>query len=108
MASAPDLRSDTEALTEIIEQASLALDTIPNLHPSLASVRESLTAALALSREITENLDKLPTASSMGKKRGEALRDEKGPGYFRELAGKRDVRAGGRPRKSLQPGTSRE
>lgn len=90
----PSTRRDLKALHRIISQANLALTTIPD-HPNLASVKESLRAALALSKDLAT---RQPDAAALGAKGG-AKTAERGPEYYAQIAAMRKTRAGGRPKK---------
>ena len=46
------MQRDLKALRNLVNQADLVLATIPAPHPSVASARESLNAALALSKDL--------------------------------------------------------
>jgi len=95
--ASPSTRRDLKALHCLINQADLVLDTIPNPHPSIASARESLNAALSLSRDLAK---RQPDAVALGAKGGKRTA-ERGPEYFAKIAAMRKTRAGGRPRRSL-------
>jgi hypothetical protein len=99
MAASPSTRRDLKALRNLINQADLSLALVPE-HSSIASARESLNAALALSKDlVTRFADPLKAgAAAMGRKGGTKTA-ERGPEYFRLIAAKRKTRAGGRPRK---------
>jgi hypothetical protein len=95
----PSTRRDLKALHRLINQADLVLDTIPGPHPSVASARESLTAALALAKELAK---REPDAASLGARGGNATKAAnvaRDPDYYRNIAAMRKTRAGGRPRK---------
>src|ERR1700691_5966259 len=49
--ASPSTRRDLKALRRLINQADLSLALVPE-HPSIASARESLNAALALSKDL--------------------------------------------------------
>ena len=69
--ASPSIRQDLKALRNLINQADLSLALIPE-HPSIASARESLNAALALSKDLVRRTaDPLKTgAAAMGAKGG--------------------------------------
>src|SRR5438067_6212907 len=94
----PSMRRDLKALHRLINQADLVLDAIPNPHPSIASARESLNAALALSADLAK---RQPDATALGAKGGKTTA-KRGPEYFARIAGMRKERKGGRPRQSLR------
>jgi hypothetical protein len=87
---------DLKALRRLINQADLVLATIPNPHPSIASARESLNAALALSADLAI---RQPDAMALGAKGGKATA-KRGPEYFAEIAAMRKTRSGGRPKRA--------
>ncbi len=97
--ASPSIRQDLKALRNLINQADLSLALIPD-HPSIASARESLNAALALSKDLVKRTaDPLKTgAAAMGAKGGSKTA-ERGPEYFAQIAAMRKNRKGGRPRK---------
>ncbi|MEP6715251.1 MAG: hypothetical protein ABJC09_06735, partial [Terriglobia bacterium] len=92
---------DLKALYRLINQSDLVLATIPNPHPSMASARESLKAARALSKDLAiRAVDPLKAgAAAMGAKGGSKTA-QRGPEYFAQIAAMRKNRKGGRPRKS--------
>lgn len=94
--ASPSTRRDLKALYRIINQAHLALNTVPSPHPTIASVKESLQAALALSKDLAT---RQPDAVALGSKGGKKTA-ERGPEYFAKIAAMRKTRAGGRPRKN--------
>jgi hypothetical protein len=89
-------KNDLKALHRLINQADLALATISEPHPSIASARESLNAARALSKHLAQ---REPDAAALGAKGGTKTA-ERGPEYFKQIAAMRKKRAGGRPKKS--------
>jgi hypothetical protein len=99
MASA-STRNDLKALYRLINQAYLVLATIPDPHPSIPSARESLNAALALSRDLIGR-SALPAetsaAAELGAKGGSKTA-ERGPEYYAQIAAMRKTRKGGRPK----------
>ena len=101
----PSTRRDLKAVYRFANQADLVLDTIPKPHPSIASSRESLTAALALTKDLRERSVAKPVesnaAAKLGAKGGQKTA-ERGPEYFKKIAAMRKARAGGRPKKSDQ------
>jgi len=99
MAASPSTRRDLKALRNLINQADLSLALVPD-HSSIASARESLNAALALSKDLADRFaDPLKAeAAAMGKKGGSKTA-ERGPEYFANIAAMRKNRKGGRPRK---------
>lgn len=88
-------KQDLKALMRIISQAELVLGTIPDTHPSMARLRELLTAASTLSKDLAS---RPPEAVALGAIGGKKTA-ERGPEYFARIASMRKVKAGGRPRK---------
>jgi uncharacterized protein involved in exopolysaccharide biosynthesis len=97
--ASPSIRRDLQALRRLINQADLSLALVPE-HPSIASARESLNAALALSKDLANRFaDPLKAgAAAMGQKGGSKTA-ERGPEFYAKIAAMRKTRAGGRPRK---------
>jgi len=91
--ASPSTRPDLKALYRLINQADSVLNSIPNPHPSVASARESLNAALALSRDLAK---RQPDAAALGAKGGKATA-KRGAEYFKRIAAMRKTKAGGRP-----------
>lgn len=98
----PD-RSSLEALKNIISEVDLILETTPDLPQNRTGrSRELLRTALALTDDLISQAHR-STVSILGQKGGEATA-RRGSEYFRELASRRKVKAGGRPRKSSEGG----
>jgi hypothetical protein len=97
--ASPSTRRDLKVLRNLINQADLSLALVPE-HPSIASARESLNAALALSKDMVKRLaDPLKAgAAAMGQKGGSKTA-ERGAEYYAQIAAMRKTRRGGRPRK---------
>ena len=92
-------RRDLKALHNLINQADLVLATIPRPHASVASARESLSAALRLSNDVlarSARTVEINPAAALGA-RGGLETAKRGSEYFRQLAAKRKKHAGGRP-----------
>jgi uncharacterized protein involved in exopolysaccharide biosynthesis len=97
--ASPSVRRDLKALRNLINQADLSLALVPE-HPSIASARESLNAALALSRDLVKRLgDPLKTGAAALGAKGGSKTAERGPDYYAQIAAMRKNRRGGRPRK---------
>jgi hypothetical protein len=92
------MHRDLKALHRLINQADLVLATIQNPHASIASARESLTAALALSRHLAK---REPDAAALGSKGG-SVTAQRGPEYYAKIGAMRKNRRGGRPRKQAE------
>jgi uncharacterized protein involved in exopolysaccharide biosynthesis len=97
--ASPSVRRDLKALRNLINQADLSLALVPE-HPSIASARESLNAALALSKDLISRFaDPLRAgAAAMGAKGGSKTA-QRGPEFYARIAAMRKTRSGGRPRK---------
>jgi hypothetical protein len=89
------VRRDLKALHRLVNQADLVLATISNPHPSIESARESLNAALALSKHLARHE---PDAAALGSKGG-TVTAQRGPEYYAKIGAMRKNRKGGRPRK---------
>ena len=101
MAASPSVRRDLKVLRNLINQANLSLNLIPNPDSSVKSARESLVAALALSKDLVNRASVDPLkegAAALGAKGGSKTA-ERGPEYFARIAAMRTNRKGGRPRK---------
>src|SRR5580658_8213729 len=94
--ASPRNRQDLKALHRLVNQADLVLATIPDPHPSIAAARESLNAALLLSKYLAKSE---PDAVALGARGGKATLASKGPEYFKRISAMRTTKAGGRPRK---------
>lgn len=88
-------KQDMRALKRLVNQADLVLATIPNPHPSIASARESLNAAIRLA----DDLASVNPAATLGSKGGATTAERLGSEHFRKLAAMRKTKAGGRPKK---------
>jgi hypothetical protein len=89
MAEPDDLR----ALYALIFEARTTLDTAKLPDNRAARAIELLTAALALADDMAQT----KPAAALGAKGG-AKTAERGPEYFKKIAGMRKTKAGGRPR----------
>jgi hypothetical protein len=87
------------ALKNLIEQAEHILATAPPLPENrTAPCRELLQAALALTNDLLSQA-KLPAAAALGRKGGSTTSRRHGPEHYRQMAAKRKIHGGGRPRK---------
>lgn len=93
--SSASTRRDLKALHRLINQADLVLATIPDPNSSIRSARESLMAALALSKDLVK---REPDAVALGSKGG-SVTAQRGPEYYAKIGAMRKNRRGGRPRK---------
>ena len=73
------------------------LDDVLSIPNSGARAKELLSAAQALTDDLL-NQSKMPAAAILGAKGG-SVTAKRGSEYFRQLAAKRKVHGGGRPRK---------
>ncbi|HWE52280.1 MAG TPA: hypothetical protein VG273_20970 [Bryobacteraceae bacterium] len=99
--ASPSIRRDLKALRNLINQADLSLALVRNPDSSVSSARESLVAALALSKDLVSRTSVNPLtagAAALGAKGGSKTA-ERGPEYFKQIAAMRKNRRGGRPRK---------
>lgn len=96
--SSTSTRRDLKALHRLINQADLVLATIPDPSSSIRSARESLTAALALSKDLVK---REPDAVALGSKGGNVTA-QRGPEYYAKIGAMRKNRRGGRPRKQTE------
>lgn len=86
---------DLEALRSMISEAYTILSTT-----ELPQGRAKRAAELlGVSVKLADQLLKTPAAAALGAKGG-AKTAERGPDYFRKIAGMRKKRGGGRPRKT--------
>lgn len=97
----PTDRSSLQALRDLIEQASLLLETTPDLPQNrMAACREDLAAALALADDLLSQAKaKTPPAAILGHKGGSSTSQKHGPEHYRKMAAARKTHGGGRPRK---------
>jgi hypothetical protein len=97
---------DLKALRNLINQADLVLATISAPRPSVASARESLSAALALSKDLMKRAasaaNPLKSGAVLLGSKGGSKTAERGPEYFAQIAAMRKNRRGGRPRKQAE------
>ena len=86
---------DLQALRNMIAEANTILSTTELPQGRAKRVAELLGASVKLADELL----KTPPAAALGAKGG-AKTAERGPEYYRKIAGMRKKRAGGRPRRS--------
>jgi hypothetical protein len=96
--ASPSTHRDLKALHRLINQADLVLATIHDPHASIASARESLNAALLLSKHLAK---REPDAAALGSKGG-TVTAKRGPEYYAKIGAMRKNRKGGRPRKRAE------
>ena|ERR1700683_3506692 len=95
----PTDRASLTALRNILIEIDVILETCPPLPENRTGrSRELLRAALALTDDMVGQ-QRMSAAAIMGHKGGSSIAAKKGSDYFRQLAGKRKTRGGGRPRK---------
>ena len=90
-------RTELQALKNLISEVDLILETTPLPQNRTTRSRELLSAALALTDDLIAQT-KMSPAAVLGHKGG-SITAKRGSQYFRELAAKRKIRAGGRPKK---------
>jgi hypothetical protein len=93
----PTSRQELGTLKRLLSETDLILSTAELPENRTARCRELLKAAIALTDDLYKQ-EKLPAAALLGKKGGSQTA-KRGSDYFRQIAAKRKVRAGGRPRK---------
>lgn len=92
-------RASLEALRDLIADASLTLETTPDLPQNrTASCRESLAAALALAEDLLKQ-HRMTAAVILGRKGGSTTARRLGADHYRKMAAARKTHGGGRPRK---------
>ena len=98
----PSDRKSLLALKNLIEQASLLLETCPDLPQNrTAACRENLAAALALTDDLLAQQTMNP-AAVLGSKGGSTTAQRLGPEHYRRMAAARKSHHGGRPRKRVE------
>ncbi len=90
----PSNKTDLRALRNMILEADTILSTTDLPEGRAERARELLTASVALADELLKE----SPAARLGAKGGKKTA-ERGPEYFRKIAGMRKTRAGGRPSK---------
>jgi len=92
-------RASLEALRNLIADASLTLETTPDLPQNrTASCRESLAAALALAEDLLKQ-HRTSAAAVLGRKGGSTTSRRLGVEHYRKMAAARKTHGGGRPRR---------
>jgi hypothetical protein len=95
-------RASLETLRDLIADASLTLETSPDLPQNrTANCRESLTAALALAEDLLKQ-HRMTAAAVLGRKGGSTTSRRLGPEHYRKMAAARKSHGGGRPRKQAE------
>lgn len=90
----PSGKTDLQALRNLIAEAEAVLSTTKLPQSRSERAQELLGAAVKLADELL----KASPAATLGAKGG-AKTAQRGPEYFRKIAGMRKKRSGGRPRK---------
>lgn len=91
---AKDRELDLNALRNLIDEAHVILTTIDLPQGRAKRAAQLLTSALALTDDLIAN----PTTAVTLGQRGGMKTAERGPAYFKRIAGMRKKRSGGRPR----------
>jgi hypothetical protein len=94
----PQYRTELRSLKRLISEADTIVSTTDLPENRTARCRELLRSALALTEDL---LTTTTTAKDMGRKGGRQTA-KKGSEYFRQLAAKRQIHGGGRPRKTQE------
>jgi hypothetical protein len=98
----PTDRSSLQALKNMLEEIDLLISTtVPLPENRTPRCLELLRTSQALTADLVKQA-RMPAASAMGHIGGSATASRYGSEHFRALAGKRKVRAGGRPRKQTE------
>src|SRR5207244_4228696 len=91
--------SSLRALQAILAEADLILETSPALPQNrTAACRELLRTAIVLTNDLVKQ-QRMTPAAVIGCKGGSSTMAKLGSEHFRQLAARRKIRAGGRPRK---------
>ncbi len=91
----PSSKTDLRALRNMISEAETILSTTELPQGRAERAGELLGAAVKLADELL----KASPAAALGSKGGKKTA-QRGPEYFRKIAGMRKTRGGGRPKKS--------
>ena len=95
-------RASLESLRDLIADASLTLETSPDLSQNrTANCRETLAAALALAEDLLKQ-HRMTAAAMPGRKGGSATAKRLGAEHYRKMAAARKTHGGGRPRKQAE------
>jgi hypothetical protein len=92
---ANDRERDLQALRNLIDEAHVAISTIELPQGRAKRAIKLLDSALAL----TDDLLAAPSGAVSLGQRGGLKTAERGSEYFRQIAAKRKIRSGGRPKK---------
>ena len=93
-------RVELNTLKRLISEADLILSATKLPEQRTARCRELLSSAITLTDDLLKQ-SKLPAAAVLGQ-RGGSQTAKRGSEYFRQLAARRKVYAGGRPRKEIE------
>jgi hypothetical protein len=93
----PSPATELTALKRLISEADFTISAADLPENRTARCRELLGSAIALTDDLLKQA-KMPAAAELGSKGG-AVTAKRGSDYFRQLAARRKVRGGGRPRK---------
>lgn len=96
----PTSRQELGTLKRLLSETDLILSTTELPENRTARCRELLQAAIDLTDDLLKQ-EKLPAAALLGRKGGSQTA-KRGSDYFRQLAAKRKVRGGGRPKKEAE------
>jgi hypothetical protein len=93
-------RTGLRTLNNLLLESELILSTTELPEGRAVRCRELLRSALALTDDMLKSA-KMPAAAVLGRKGGSQTA-KRGSDYFRQLAAKRKIRAGGRPKKQAE------
>ena len=93
----PSDKTDLQTLRNLISEAHVILETTSLPQGRANRAHEFLRAAVKLADDLLAT----PPAAALGQKGGMKTA-ERGPEYYRKIAGTRKRKAGGRPRKKPQ------
>jgi hypothetical protein len=105
MSKQSDFQADLEALRNLIDEAHQIMDTVELPQGRSVACRDLLSTSLKLANDL---LTRSPNPASEFGRKGGSVTAQRGSEYFREIAGKRKNRAGGRPRKGLPDQTKKQ
>lgn len=93
MASKPDIRESLQVLHDLLSECGMVVGTIR--HPSAPRAAELLDSAMAVVNDLVAHAEEV-SPEALGRKGGSKTA-ERGPDYYRKIAGMRRTKGGGRP-----------
>jgi len=94
-------RVELTTLKKLLSETDLILSTTELPENRTARCRELLSSAIALTNDLISQSKPSTAATALGRKGG-SVTAQRGSDYFRQLAARRKVRGGGRPRKETE------